>query len=355
MGDSDKKVLVITHQLSKTGAPIVLLDMIRILWKHGYSLEVVTMLDGELRTELEQMQIPLKVQEHFLSEPDAFFHYAGQFHLVVANTLITFEAVHLLKYMKIPVLWWLHEGRQYFEHFQTVLPDFRELPSNIHVFSVSRYVQQIVEERYGVETKILHFGVEDMPAAGSDRTGEQVRFLTAGTYSKVKAQDVLVQAIRDLPEEYLKRSAFYFCGNEEVYDETVFFPVKKLSEEYENVTLLHQLSRMETLRWMEECDCIVAPSRVEPFSCVAVEAMMKGKLCLCTEICGIAYYMQDGVNGFLTPPEDSERLKEKLMYIIDHKKSMEQIKLAGRKTYETYFSLKVFEPKVLAIMEQCMK
>ena len=348
----NKRILIISHQLSRTGAPIVLLDMIRIFWKHGYELEVITLLDGELREELEQMKIPVKVQERFMDQPDAFFHYAGQFHLVVANTLVTFEAVHLLKYLSIPVIWWLHEGRQYFEYFQTVLPDFQKLPPHIHVFSVGHYVQQVVEELYGVQTEILHFGVEDVPSGGKRSNGDKIRFLTAGTYSKVKAQDVLAEAVRRLPKTYLQRAEFYFCGNEQMYDETVFLPVKKLSEEYENVTLLHQLTRQETLEWMEKCECLIVPSRIDPIPTVAVEMMMKRNLCLCTEVCGIAHYIKDGVNGFTVFPEDAEQLKEKIVYIIENSRSLDQVRMAGRKIYEQYFSLEVFEMRILELAAQ---
>lgn len=350
--EKKRKILIITHQLSRTGAPIVLLDMIRIFWKAGYDLEVITMLDGELREELAQMQIPIKVQERFMDKPDEFFQFAGQFQMVVANTLITFEAVHLLKYLNIPVLWWLHEGRQYFEYFRTVLPDFQKLPSNIHVFSVSHYVQKTVEELCGAPTELLHFGVQDVRSGNRRSRGNKVRFLTAGTYSKVKAQDVLVEAIGMLPEEYLQRAEFYFCGNEKMCDEAVFFSVKNLCEAYENVMLLHQLTRQQTMEWMEQCDCVIVPSRIEPFSAVAVEMMMKGNLCLCTEVCGVAHYIEDGVNGFIVPPEDPEKLKEKIIYIIENCGSLEQIREAGRKSYEQYFSLQVFEEKVLKLAEQ---
>jgi len=346
-----KKILIISHQLSRTGAPIVLLDMIRVLWNHGYDLEVVAMLDGELRGELEEMKIPVKLQERFMDQPDEFFHYAGQFHLVVANTLVTFEAVHLLKYLNVPVFWWLHEGRQYFEYFQTALPDFQKLPPNIHVFSVGHYVQQVVKELYGVQTEILHFGVKDEASGSSCIKGDKVRFLTAGTYSSVKAQDVLAEAVRQLPETYLQKAEFYFCGNEQIFDETIFLSVKKLCEEYENVTRLHQLSRQETLEWMEKCDCFIVPSRIDPIPTVAVEMMMKGNLCLCTEVCGVAHYIEDGVNGFTVPTENIEKMKEKIIYIIENRDSLEPIRMAGRKIYEEHFSFEVFEPRILELVE----
>lgn len=351
----NKKLLVITHQLSRTGAPIVLLDMIRVYHRQGYQIEVITMLDGELREELCKLQIPVKVQERFMDQVDDFLSYAGKFDLVVANTLVTFEAIHLLKYMKVPVLWWLHEGRQYFDYFAKVLPDFRSLPANIHVLSVGHYVQRVIEELYGVRTEILHFGIADLPAWNETKEDNgKVRFLTAGTYSKVKAQDVLVEAIRRLPGEYQKRAEFFFCGNEQMFDESVFLPVKQLSKEYENVTLLHQLSRQETLTWMEQCDCLIAPSRIDPMPTVAAEVMMKGNLCLCTDVCGVAHYIEDGRNGFTVPPEDAEALAEKIKYIIDNNSRLDAVRKAGRAVYETYFSMEVFEKKVAELAEDYM-
>lgn len=352
----DKRILVITHQLSRTGAPIVLLDMIRCYHRQGYSLEVITMLDGELRQELEELGIFVRIQEHFVAEAEEFLRYAGNFQMVVANTLITFEAVQLLKYTEIPVLWWLHEGRQYFEHFHTVLPDFAELPSNVQVFSVGHYVQEVIEELYGVRTEILHLGVEDLKTIihkGMD-TGK-VRFLTAGTYSRMKGQDILAEAIRKLPQEYLARTEFYFCGNEQMYDEAVFHPVKRLCEEYENVTLLHQLSREETLAWMERCDCLIVPSRVDPIPTVAVEMMMKGNLCLCTEVCGIAHYIEDGVNGFTVPSEDTTLLVEKIQYIVDNNKELDAVRNGGRDVYEEHFSMDVFERRITELAECYME
>ncbi len=351
----NKRILVITHQLSRTGAPIVLLDMVKVLQGQGYQIEMITMLDGELRQEFQKMGIPVRVQERFIAQAEEFLQYAHGFQMVVANTLITFEPVQLLKYTKIPVLWWLHEGRRYFEHFQTVLPDFSKLPSNIHVLAVGHTVQQAVWELYGVQVEILHFGVEDFPVVHKREMNDgKVRFLTAGMYSKIKGQDVLAEAIRQLPEEYLTRAEFFFCGNEQMYDEEVFSSIQKLCEDYENVTILHQLSRAETLAWMERCDCLIVPSRMDAMPTVAAEMMMKGNLCLCTDVCGVAYYIEDGRNGFTVPSANVEALVEKITYIVDNNKRLSSVRSAGRKTYEAYFSKDVFADRVQGLAERYM-
>ena len=349
---NNKKILVITHQLSRTGAPIVLLEVIQLCKRQGYEIDVITMLDGELRKNLEEMNIKVQVQEQFLEQADAFYRYAGKYDMVIANTLITYEVIHILNHSQIPVLWWLHEGKQYFEYFAKVLPDFNKLSPNIHVFSVGHYVQKVIEDLYGYTTEILHFGVEDVPRAKTVSDNVKVQFLTAGTYSKVKAQDVLVEAIRMLPEEYLERAEFYFCGNQDQYDETVYIPVKQLAEEYGNVTMLPLLSHQETLERMEACDCLIVPSRIDPIPTVAVEIMMKKNICLCTDVCGVAHYIVDGVNGFTVSPEDAKALAEKIKFIVDNRKHMDSLKAEGRKVYEKYFSREVFEPYVLNLVDE---
>ena len=226
MGD---RILFVTHQLSRTGAPIVLLDMIGVCLKEGCNVEVISLLDGELKSDIEQMGINVTIKDDFVNDWDNFRKYAEHFHAVVANTLITYQVIHVLNNSNVPVIWWLHEGEQYFEYFKTVIPDFNCLGSNVHVYSVGHRVKDVVMKRYSFMTDILHMGVEDFHTDDSyagksvfeqyDPKHEKVRFLVVGTYSKLKAQDILARAIEELDEEVRNQCVFLFCGNEEMYDE----------------------------------------------------------------------------------------------------------------------------------------
>jgi glycosyltransferase involved in cell wall biosynthesis len=66
--------------------------------------------------------------------------------------------------------------------------------------------------------------------------------------------------------------------------------------------------------------------------------LMKTGLLLCTDVCGIAHYIADGVNGFTVPPENPQALADKISQIIHHKEDLKDIKYAGRKIYEEHFS-----------------
>lgn len=85
---------------------------------------------------------------------------------------------------------------------------------------------------------------------------------------------------------------------------------------------------------------------------VAAEVMMAGKLCLCTDVCGIAHYIEDGVNGFTFPPEDVDALAEKIKFIIDGHGHLEDVGKAGHDIYESYFSMEVFEKNILGLAAQ---
>ena len=349
---SDKRILVVTHQLSRTGAPLVLLDMIDTLRKHEYQVDVISMLEGDLRGTLEGWGISVEIQERFIEASDRFSERACCYDLVVANTLITYEVIHILNGTRIPVLWWLHEGRQYFDYFSAVLPDFGRLGENIHVFSVGHYVQEVIREKYHVDTALLHFGIRDVPRKGESRqTGKKVKFLTAGTYSKVKAQDVLAAAVHLLPQSYQGQVEFYFCGSQKVCDEEVFAAVRQLEVDFDNVHILPQQPHDAMLALMEECDCLIAPSRIDPMPTVAAEMMMKEGLCLLTDVCGVAHYVQDGVNGYTVPPENPKELAAKLLHIVDSREEWTGVQEAGRAIYEKHFSMEVFEPRALKLAD----
>lgn len=347
-----KKILVITHQLSRTGAPIVLLDLIRTCREQNYQIDVISMLEGELREELEKDNIPVTIQEHFVSDVDAFLDKVAGYDLVIANTLITYEAIHILKFTQIPVIWWLHEGEQYFEYFKSVIPDLATLPQNIHVYSVGHYVQEVIQRRYGVRTDILHFGIEDIPPAKKlDYDREKMVFLTCGTYSKVKAQDILCEAIRRIPEVYQKKAEFYFVGNTELVDEEVYQSVCSLEKEQMNVHILPGMPHMKMLEFMEGTDCLIVPSRIDPIPTVAAEIMMKERICLCTDICGIAHYIQDGENGYLAKTENVDDLSKKICQVMQERTKHEKIAKNGRKIFEQHFAKAIIEPKIIQMVD----
>jgi len=346
-----KRILFITHQLSKTGAPIVLLDMICFCKKLGYEILVMSMAEGELRIVLEEMGVSVILRERFLGDYEVFLKQAEAFDYVVANTLITFEAIHVLKYSNVPVIWWLHEGRQYFEYFEKVLPDFHRLPPHIQVYAVSVYVQDALQDLYGYAALLLPIGVEDTYELMKKKQDVMLKLIVSGTYSKLKGQDILAAAIRQLPSDYRDKFQLEFYGDLEMRDEEVYGAVRELTEQYSNITIMPFISHDKMLQKIAEADCLIIPSRVDPLPTVAVEAMMQHVPCICSDVCGVARLLEDDRNGLVFRSEDVRDLIRQIEYILKYPEILPRLGASAREIYEKHYSYKVFERNVRNIFK----
>lgn len=367
------RILVITHQLSHTGAPIVLLDMVRTLQGAGYEIEMISLLEGELRKEVEAMGIPLKVQNHFIHDEEAFRAKLSTYDAVIVNTLLGYEVIHILKYMQVPVLWWIHEGEHFFEYFKSVIPDMKTLTSNIHIYSVSGYVQRIIQKRYDVWTPILHFGVKDSYDPSGlfklenllreesegidfevwDPGHKKIRFLTVALYGDVKGQDFAIQAIEKMPEELRKKCLFVFCGEEarDKADMRILGPVLEASEKYDEVMHIPRQEHASVLNLMSDMDYLLVPSRIEPMPTVACEAMMMKRPVVISDVCGVADDLTDGWDGILFHTEDVMDFQLAISRAVEmQQEEYESMCRRARAIYDEKYAMSIFEPNVLGMM-----
>jgi D-inositol-3-phosphate glycosyltransferase len=58
------------------------------------------------------------------------------------------------------------------------------------------------------------------------------------------------------------------------------------------------------------------PSHYESFGLVALEAMAVGTPVIASEVGGLAFLVNDGVNGFLVPSRDPEALAERIYTLL---------------------------------------
>ena len=68
------------------------------------------------------------------------------------------------------------------------------------------------------------------------------------------------------------------------------------------------LSQAEVARAMQSTDAFVLPSFAEGVPVVLMEAQASGKPVVATQVAGVGELVEDGVNGFIVPPGDMQRL-----------------------------------------------
>jgi len=83
-------------------------------------------------------------------------------------------------------------------------------------------------------------------------------------------------------------------------------------------------------------EMVVMPSHYESFGMVALEAMAMGRPVIASEVGGLAFLIQDGVNGYHVPTRDPEALAERIYELLSNHDCREQMGRAARANAERF-------------------
>ena len=321
---NNNEILLLSHELSRTGAPIVLRDLAVVLKEMGYSVLVVSFRDGELKEDYEKNDIPIMVYDNQDIELDFIDRLVADYNIWIVNTLLLWPVVSYVQNTAVKIKWWLHEDEIFFQkccdaYGSTIDSD------NIKYYAAGPYVKDMIDKYLHVESEIVNFGVR---------------------------QSKYVDAIKKLPDEYIKQSEFIFIGDMKGADTNILDSIVRLTVRHDNVKLLDSMPQDDIYRIYDNSSVVVVPSIYEPTSAVAVEGLMKKKICICSDICGVSYYLKDNESAYIFPSGDSQALAEKIKYVIDNIELLADIYESGHKVYEQNYSMECFVTTWKAILEK---
>jgi glycosyltransferase involved in cell wall biosynthesis len=107
-------------------------------------------------------------------------------------------------------------------------------------------------------------------------------------------------------------------------------------------------------RYYQNTEVFVFPSHNECFPLVNLEAMQFSLPIVTTNVGGIPEMVKDGETGFLVPPQDVEVLAEKLQLLILNPDMRRKMGEAGRKLYESSFTMNAFEANITSVLQSAM-
>jgi D-inositol-3-phosphate glycosyltransferase len=91
------------------------------------------------------------------------------------------------------------------------------------------------------------------------------------------------------------------------------------------VTFMAAKAQDELPEFYAAAEMVVMPSHYESFGMVALEAMAMGTPVVASEVGGLAFLIQDGVNGFLVPSRDPEALAERIYTLLNDENCQQQL------------------------------
>ena len=349
-----RAALLISHELSMTGAPVALLEMAEQLKEMGTTAVVTCPSDGPLREETESRGIPAVIIPQ-LFEEGTLSDIADLFDFIVVNTLVCCPAVRELNGADIPVLWWIHETEEAYGNCTDIMPAV--LLSNITTVTASpRAGAFLKKHRPLYEAEELLYAIPDFYTSGENkRTGKKadggvVTFALIGTLEPRKGQDILLDAINTLGEGEYGRCRFIFVGEDAGHPVTDRVR-KAVSEEHSNLEYIEYIGRDEMPSFYDGIDCLICASRDDPMPMTVTEACMTGRVVICSENTGSAALLERYDAGIICHNDDPEELASCIRRVMNGLSGMDDMRKNARKLYEEIFTSELFAARLRTIVD----
>jgi len=114
-----------------------------------------------------------------------------------------------------------------------------------------------------------------------------------------------------------------------------------------------RLSQAEVSRALDESTALVLPSRSEGMGRVIVEAFCRARPVVATRVGGISDLVEDGRNGLLVQPGDTEALADALVRVLTDRELAERLAAAAHASAEFWTSSpQEFASRVRALVER---
>ena len=153
--------------------------------------------------------------------------------------------------------------------------------------------------------------------------------LFVGRLEKVKKLDWFLKIFKTLITNHQSPITLKIIGKGSQENKLKYL-VKKL-DLADKVKFVGQLLQNEIINYYYNSDIIVLPSISESFGKVLVEANACGKPVVATATTGAKEIIQDGINGFLVPIGDAEKMSDKILELLNNPKIAAQMGENGRK------------------------
>ena len=355
---SEAKILIITFNLNDTGAPLMFLYLTQMLHQRGYNVFLLTYAGGRHEEDLKKENIPYLISKDFFYNAEEAENLFSSFDVVISGRIPQIYTPS----QEHKFIWWDHglldcvpmfffQGREIGKNNPMRDIKFLIFEAKDVVF-VSELQQQKLAKCRKFSSEVIHNGINptgidmDDPVTKkiieAKKAGKTV-FVTVGYIAPIKGQDILVNAIELLPDEYRRKTSFFIVGSEQ--DKDYFIRLREKSKNMPEIIWTGPVLHEKIGGIYESADVLLSPSRSDTAPLVVQEAAEHYTPSVITENMGSTYIIQDGKSGFIIPIEDPQSLMEKIKFFVDNPDKIKDFGKVGRQNYEKYSSFDTFIKK----------
>lgn len=336
------KILIISHELSRTGAPFTLLNLVKVVRQNfNISPYILSLKDGPLRYEFEKDNCIVLPNCFEQLDDNDFVTLLNKFDVIWVNSLCTsrFSAIsNSTKY----TIWWTHDAYWPIE-YQHISRFVSKVKKVLVVSPLNKENLDKICNR-NVQCTLFPYGLKEETFPLKEKKDYyDLEIGVFGSISKTKGSDTLISYINSISPELSKRIHFTFVGG-------VSNELQKLVSNCKGATFIKTVPFDELLQFYSNVDAVFIPSIYDSMPIVASHAFMAKKVCICSNRTGTSRLISNYIDGIVVDAYDTNTWTETFNFLLNNKDKMKEIGNSGYNIYEKYFSLKSFEKNVVQVL-----
>lgn len=266
------------------------------------------------------------------------------------DAFVSFGAVLISKYLNIPIVSTIHSMNS--EEEWLIDNMRRYLVNNVDkIICVSDYIRNEIKKRFLFyeDSKLItiynsvnfEIKLREIPIKKNGK------IVFCGRLEHVKGVDILIKAFADLQNMEAKL-IIIGSGSEED-------SLKRICTDLnisKKVEFTGQIPHNKVLEYFDDANCVVLPSRKEPFATTALEAMSRGCCVVASDVGGFLELIDNEENGLLFENENALDLKEKLLYVLDHIDKANEMGIKAQQIVSSEYLWENTAKKVATVYQQ---
>jgi glycosyltransferase involved in cell wall biosynthesis/GT2 family glycosyltransferase len=346
-------LLFVSHDLTWSGAPLILLHTARACKDQGHFITVMSPTDGPLRDAFVAAGVPVIVDPLIMTGHESFAELAREFDCVVASTIFAAPVIRAAKKAAIPHLWWIHEGKVA-EHYIGTDAGLRAALAEANFIVTPDTRSSLVYQPFSTNpVRVLFYGIPDLAAdvrVAVKRADGRTKFLLLGTIEGRKGQLVVLEALEQLPKKILEQIEFKIVGRP--HDLAIAKQVRAAAENAEYLEYREGVSPEEAHALIADADVIVSASTDETGPIILMEALALGKPILATNVGGVAELVSDQEAGLFFKPGDAAALADAISQLVAEPGLIARFQGNARAVFENHFRFERFANQFVELVEE---
>lgn len=336
---------LVSHELSASGAPKLIVEIARVAVDEGVQPVVISPTSGPFLDTLVNLGAIVVIDPTVTDYFCASSLVLNASKSILVNTAACFRTISRLDHPQ-RVIWYFHET----ELIDLLLANARDFAIALgRVGSVWAVGSPTRARLDGVRPDILLVPPGIQPLVGVSRDVSTLdngilRLALIGGIEPRKGHDIVSDAISSLPRDIAKKISIRAIGaiNSPPFAESWLSQIAGL----ESITYEGPVAPDRVSAILDDVHGVIIPSRDEPFSLVALEALSCGRLVVCSRRCGISAYLTDSLDAYIADQADGPSFSDLLRRVLADSSRWDDVAQAGKRTFFAHFTSAMFAQRI---------